>query len=240
MSSPGFFTGLPRHRLPHPAVPIRLIVAAHHAVARAIQILREENRIQLATALEEPLTHEVFAILQDRLLATLEVHGFDPRRFGRIQCSPEVWNHDRSRRVVPDLVLILLKRDNLRVLPSQDGLFVECKPVDGKHAVGAHYCDRGICRFVDGEYASAMQEGLMVAYVRGGRTITKDLSPVLTDPALHAKRGFPSTPTKIPSAPIRDCGEPLHVTTHRRNFTWPGDQGPACEIRLYHSWHMCD
>ena len=220
-------------------MPVRLIVAAHRAVARAIQVLREEQRVKLASVLEEALTHEIFAVLQDRLLVTSEVDGFDRRRFGRIQCSPEVWNHNRSRRVVPDLVLIVLKRDRLPVLSSQDGLFVECKPVDGKHAVGAHYCDRGICRFVDGEYASAMQDGLMVGYVRGGRTITKDLSPVLTDPARHARLGSPSAPDRILTSTSQDQGEPLHVTIHRRNFPWPRDQGPAGDIRLFHSWHEC-
>ena len=239
MSTPGFFTGPPPHRLPHPAIPVRLIIAVHRAVARAIQVLREEQRVKLATVLEEALTHEIFAVLQDRLLATSEVDGFDRRRFGRIQCSPEVWNHDRSRRVVPDLVLIVLKRDRLPVLPSQDGLFVECKPVDGKHAVGAHYCDQGICRFVDGEYASAMQDGLMVGYVRGARTITKDLSPVLTDPARQARFGFPSAPVRLLTSTSQDHAEPLQVTTHRRNFPWPGDRGPAGEIRLFHSWHDC-
>ena len=238
MSAPGFFTGLPPHRLPHPAVPVRLIVAAHRAVARAIQILREEQRVQLATVLEEELTHEIFAVLQDRLLVTREVDGFDPRRFGRIQCSPEVWNHDQSRRVVPDLVLIILKRDRLPILPSQDGLFVECKPVDGKHAVGAHYCDKGICRFVDGGYASAMQDGLLVAYVRGGRTIARDLAPVLADPSRHVRLGSPGPPV-VAANDFPSATESLQVTSHRRNFPWPQAQGTAGEIRLFHSWHDC-
>ena len=136
-------------------------------------------------------------------------------------------------------MLIILKRDRLPVLASQDGLFVECKPVDGKHAVGAHYCERGICRFVDGEYAWAMQDGLMVGYVRGGRTITKDLSPVLAEPTRQARLGFPSAPYKLVSTTLSDRDEPLHVTTHRRKFPWLGDQGPAGEIRLFHSWHEC-
>ena len=41
------------------------------------------------------------------------------------------------------------------------------KPVDDDHATGTHYCDSGINRFVNGDYAWAMQEGMMVAYVRG-------------------------------------------------------------------------
>ena len=95
------------------------------------------------------------------------------------------------------------------------------------------------CRFVDGEYASAMQDGLMVGYVRGGRTIAKDLTPVLTDPARQARLGFPSSPDRVLTSTSQDQVEPLQVTTHRRNFQWPGDQGPACEIQLFHSWHEC-
>ena len=171
-------------------------------------------------------------------MATKEVSEFDGRRFGRIQCGPEVRNHDGSRRVVPDLLIILLKRERYTILPSQDGLFVECKPVDGKHAVGAHYCERGIRRFVDGEYAWAMQDGLMVGYVRGGRSVAKDLTPILLEEQRHARMGSPNAPSAI-KVNASESTEPLQVTVHRRNFVWPGGGGTATAIRLFHSWHDC-
>ena len=37
-----------------------------------------------------------------------------------------------------------------RVRPSQYGIFIECKPVDVDHPLVAHYCDKGILRFVRG------------------------------------------------------------------------------------------
>ena len=235
MTAPGFFTGLPPHWLPHPAVPVRILVAAHQAFASAIQAIRQSG-FNLAKAREEELTHRIYTTLTDTLLPSGTVAGFDSRRFGRVQCSPEVLTHDGTRRVFPDLLLVLLRRDQPGILSSQDGIFTECKPVDGKHAVGAHYCDKGISRFVDGNYAWAMQDGLMVAYVRGARTVASDLTPALA--ARQGSLGFPAPPSITRSAAIGQ-GEPLHLTVHRRNFPWP-NRVQADPIRLYHSWHKCE
>lgn len=34
--------------------------------------------------------------------------------------------------------------------------------------------------------------------------------------------------------------EPLHVSRHRRGFTWVAGKGTATDITIYHSWHCCD
>ncbi len=80
---------------------------------------------------------------------------------------------------MPDLVFFL-NRDSLPILVSHDALAVECKPVDENHPVGEFYCEKGLKRFVIGDYAWPMQEAMMVGYVRDDRCIAMNLVPAMT------------------------------------------------------------
>ena len=241
MNVPGFFTALPEYRLPHPPVPLRVVLTVHLALTRAFELIRANPPAGfiLSTADEDYITRQLYSVLEDRLLKTKEVNGFDRRRIGRVLRAPEVTNYDGTHPAKkPDLVLFLMKREHLAVQPSQDAIFAECKPVDRAHPVGAHYCDKGISRFVTGEYAWAMQEGMMIAYARAGRTISKDLSPVLTG-SRHSDYGSPNAPAVVARSVPSANAEALQSTLHARGFTWPDNRGKACPIRIFHSWHNC-
>ena len=137
---------------------------------------------------------------------------------------------------MPDLVFDL-KRDSLPVLGTHDGLAVECKPVDKKHPAGEHYCDKGLRRFVDGDYAWTMQEAMMVAYVRDGRCIAKSLLPAMA--GRRPELGIVQEPTPVREARPAKRADGLHVSVHARTFSWPDGRGTACDIRIFHSWHSC-
>jgi hypothetical protein len=234
MSGTGFFTSVPLHRLPHPAVPMRLILATHAALSFAFDILRAEG-FKLAEAKEDDITRRVQALLEDRLLGSREVAGFDRRRFRNVVRAPEISNHDGTHPAKkPDLVLFLLRRERQGAKPSQDGLFAECKPIDDSHPIGQHYCDQGIARFVKGEYGWSMQDGLMIGYVRGERTLAQSLAPVIAVNPRHGRLGSPGPPVEVPGK----GSNRLHQTVHARNFSWEHGH-PACPIRLCHSWHIC-
>lgn len=133
MNVPGFFTALPLHELPHPPVPLRVILIVHLALIRAFELLRANSPAGfiLSSADEDDITRQLHTILADRLLRTGEVKGFDRRRIGGVVRAPEVTNYDGTHPAKkPDLVLLLMKREHLAVQPSQDGIFAECKPVD--------------------------------------------------------------------------------------------------------------
>lgn len=236
MRESGFFT-TSAHRLPHPAVPLRVILATHEALTRAFELLRSSPPagFHLEDAKEDDITRQLHTILEDRFLTSHQVAGFDRRRIRNVVRAPEVSNHDGSHPAKkPDLVLFLLRRERWSVRNSQDGIFAECKPVDDSHAVGQHYCDQGIMRFVSGDYAWAMQDGLMVGFVRGNRTVPENLAPVLAAEDRHEKLGSPAPPVRV----LPNQAAPLHSTEHRRSFEWTiGRQ--ACNIRLFHSWHAC-
>lgn len=242
MSVPGFFTAIPDYRLPHPHVPVRVILTTHLALTKAFEVLRTDppSGFLLATAKEDEITRQLHWIMENRLLRTNEVPGFDTRRVKNIIRAPEVTNYDGQHPAKkPDLVLFLLRRESLAVLPSHDGIFAECKPIDNDHPVGMHYCDSGIKRFINGDYAWAMQEGMLVAYVRGGRTINKDLAPVLASGKYHIQLGSPSPPSIVVGSCSSNDTEPLQATIHHRFFEWPGSHGSACRILIFHSWHKC-
>lgn len=236
----GFFVADPDYRLPHPHIPLRLILVIHLALTKAFELLRSQPPIGfvLSTAKEDEITVELYRVLEDRLLDAGAVAGFDRRRFRNLVRAPEVPNYDGSHPAKkPDLVAFLMKREHFSVRPSQDALFAECKPVDDAHLIGKHYCDGGIQRFVNGEYAWAMQEGMMIAYVRGGRTIDTHLAPVLASGNRQATLGAPRAPAVV--SPALGSGEALQFTIHQRSFPWPGGHGKACEIQIFHSWHRC-
>jgi hypothetical protein len=137
-----------------------------------------------------------------------------------------------------------LRRDDCAarmVLTEYDALFVECKPVGATHPAGAKYCDDGLIRFVIGDYAWAMQEGMMLAYARDGRTIAGYLVPAMTE----RKRMVSLATIELPKAcqgpdATRDAhAERVHISKHRRGFSWLHAKGKATDITIYHLWHDC-
>jgi hypothetical protein len=209
MSTPGFFTQGVTYELPHPPVDERTVLIVHAVIGHALDLLRTEPPpgFDLATAKEDVVTVHLQHVVENRLRKTGEVPGFDQRSFGRLWREPKVVSYDmRHLDKMPDMIFHL-NRDSLAVLSTEDGLFVECKPADKAHPAGQDYCDAGVRRFVDGEYAWAMQDAMMVCYSRDGRTIPDHLVPAsfaprrpicaqrtCIEPCNHTRRG--STPQR--------------------------------------------
>ena len=143
---------------------------------------------------------------------------------------------DRHPDKMPDLVFFL-NRDSLPVLVSHDALVAECKPVDENHAAGGKYCDKGLKRFVIGDYAWPMQEAMMVGYVRHGRSIAADLLPAMAQRRYDL--GTLEEPKPLGRLRAGQQADGLHVSVHLRAFDWLDGRGRACNIRIFHSWHSC-
>lgn len=127
--------------------------------------------------------------------------------------------------------LIALKTDP----PFHEFIFIECKPVDNAHPVGTHYCGKGIIRFIQGDYAWAMQDGIMLAYAASGYDVTKKLLPHLSP---HKPGQFAAT-EKLDRCPKsrEDClAERTLISTHQRDFTYSENGGCAPNIMLRHIW----
>lgn len=231
----GFFTSGIQYSLPHPNIPKSHIVIVHNAVACALRLLREEppTNFDLSSADEDTITRQLAEVLENRLRQTGEVNGFNSNLFSRVTRDEKITNfNSKHPDKMPDL-LFRFSEERLSIISNQDALFAECKPVTKSRSCGAHYCDRGMARFVAGDYAWAMQEGLMIAYVRDGRTIEKNLSPAIEKrSSLKVKKGLTAIPAKTESKEL------LHVTKHDRSIDWLNGE-PATSIALFHSWHYC-
>jgi hypothetical protein len=167
--------------LPHPAVPLSVFLVVEAALRATWELMLTKPRgtFRLERENEDPTTCELCERLCNEVFNRKIVEGFDRTLFSKPTREPKVTNYNgQTIDKMPDLALDLVDRPPVRV-PAQDWLFIECKPVRRGRSIGEHYCKRGVIRFVDGDYAWAMQEALMVGYADEGYTIADKLAPAL-------------------------------------------------------------
>jgi len=167
-------------------------------------------------------------IIENRLRKNGEIDGFNCALFGKVIRDPKITSVDKKHPdKMPD-IFFDLKRDRLPILNDQDGLFVECKPVDRKHPILSCYCKKGLVRFINGDYAWAMQNALMVGYVKTPYSFKKLVS-VLDD----KKNAVLNTTNH---SEIDEYA--IYRSSHKREFKWLKGRGQACPIVISHLWLM--
>ena len=241
--SRGFFTSAraQTYRVPHPRVPERWIAAVHLALVRAFVLIRSDGR-DLANADEDDITYWLEDKLENRLMCD-DSSDLDLSFIRSVTRESATANHDEtSKGRKPDLVFRLQRELCQTHNRVQDSLFSECKPVDVKHPLHAHYCavgkkTSGIERFVIGAYASAMEQGIMIGYARDKFCITRHLADSLAKPEIRVGLGDSSALSCVIAASSQHC-HGLYLSTHKRHFQWV-DGRAATPIDLYHSWHDC-
>ena len=221
-----------------------MVFLIRRVLLKALELLREQN-FQLAEASEDEVTAALRSVIENDLRESGSVAGFSKRTYEPVVRQGQWANYNGAILTkTPDLCF-RLRNDEAPprpVIPEFDALFVECKPVDTTHAAGGKYCDDGLIRFVRGDYAWAMQEGMMLAYARDGRTISGHLIPAMGETARMtslATIGVPQVCAALGAAAC-EAAEAIHISHHRRGFPWPDDKGPATDITVYHLWHLCD
>lgn len=216
--------------LPHPKVDLSVLLILEDAIRSAWTLMKQEppKGLNLATDVEETINFYLHETLSDRVWNRELVEGFDEIIFRDIQSAPEVcnYNHEELKKK-PDIFVKLAGRPNY-VKPSQDGIFIECKPVDKDHSLVSHYCKRGIIRFVDGRYAWAMQEALMVGYTFG----ISDNVALLAN-SFEKGRSI-VLPNQMPVACIIE--KSVSVSRHSRNFRYVETGRHAPDITIRHLW----
>jgi hypothetical protein len=224
----GFFTQGIEFTLPHPPIPQRTILLICKVIRRAWQLLAESPPVGffLSSADEDSITLELVEIIENRLRKYGEVDGFDCVHFGKVTRGQEITNFNKKRPDKRPDILFDLKREQYPIFSNQDGLFVECKPIDNKHPILSCYCNKGLIRFVNGDYAWAMQNALMVGYVTGHYSFKK-LASVLDDGK--------SAPLKTNNHIGLDVYS-LYRSNHTREFEWLENRGQACQISITHLW----
>ncbi|MBW1806928.1 MAG: hypothetical protein JRJ87_01955 [Deltaproteobacteria bacterium] len=225
----GFFTEGIKFDLPHPPINDRTIILVCKVFRNAWQLLinHPPSGFNLKKAKEDTITENLVEIIESRLRKNGEIEGFNKIFFGKVIREPKITNFNKKHPdKMPD-IFFDLKREDLPVLSEQDGLFVECKPVDTKHAVYSCYCKKGLIRFVRGDYAWAMQQALMVGYVEKSYSFGKlasVLGNVKYDSYFNTKSHY-------------QVGvHTLYQSVHKRIFKYLGSHGTACPITVSHLW----
>jgi hypothetical protein len=242
----GFFTfGVPpdRYQLPHPELGLPVILLVRRVLLRAFHLLREQG-FQLCTADEDDITAALRSVIENNLRQSGIVAGFSRRTYEPVIRQGQWENYSGTVLTkTPDLCFKLRQDEGepRPVIPEFDALFIECKPVDAAHPSGGKYCDDGLIRFVRGDYAWAMQEGMMLAYARDGRTITDHLIPAMREKLRAVSLATDRFPEPCPAPAAAGCtrAEAVHASRHRRCFSWRDEKGPATDITIYHLWHEC-
>jgi hypothetical protein len=224
----GFFTNGIEYTLPHPKIPQRIILLICRVINRAWQLLGDmpPDGFNIQSADEKTITRLLVQIIENRLRQNGEVDDFSRELFGKVTRDQQISNVDgKHPDKMPD-IFFDLKREHLPILSRQDGLFVECKPVDHQHTILSCYCKKGLIRYVIGDYAWAMQNALMVGYVKAPYSFKK-LSSVLN--------GEKSAEFKTVDH-FEMVEFEIYRSNHDRDFDWPEHQGKACEIAISHLW----
>jgi len=232
-----------QYDLPHPRLGLPVILFLRRVLLRAFEKLRDRG-FPLATEREDRVTEQLFNVLENDLRQTGEIDGFNSTFYERVVRHAEVTNYNGKKLAkTPDLSFKLryAGAEPRPVVSAHDALFVECKPVDADHAAGSAYCDDGLIRFVNGDYAWAMQDAMMLAYTRNGRTIAGHLTPAMAVSARKASLGIVQPLRLCPGHAAAACpeAEAVYLTKHCRAFPWPDGKGSATDITVYHLWHRC-
>jgi hypothetical protein len=195
---------------------------------------RPRAAFNLNNATEDEVTHELHERLYNEIFDKGVVAGFDRNIFATVIREPKIRNFNGTNLdKMPDLFVEFVDRP-VGVLYSQHGIFTECKPVDAVHTVGVHYCDKGIIRFIRGDYAWTMTSALMVGYVTKGYTILPKLPEALGSrttliPTLEA-------PKPCQHSQAGPTHEVIHISRHERTFKYVENGQPAPPITIRHLW----
>jgi hypothetical protein len=239
------------YKLPHPSVSLPVVKIVCFVLAHAFEELSKQGR-DLGALGEDVITAELMEFLENTLLkadgdpAKGGIPGFTKTIFRSVTRQSNARSYNQQKvRPSPDLWFLLNYDQRPEVLPGYDALLVECKIVDKTHnrSAGPWYGDEGMIRFVNGNYAWAMSEGITLAYARDDRKIADHLIPALAEPDRMTTLKTQMAPVAVPfkaltAKPV--CPETLHKSTHGRGFTYLESKGIAPDINLYHLWLRCD
>ena len=115
-------------------------------------------------------------------------------------------------------------------------LVAEAKILDATASkTAALYCENGIRRFVEGEYAWANREAFMVGYVRDGSSIDSALKGVLSRAMASDPPGYLVEKLQVKKG---SGASDFASTRHGRDFAYGGQDPPNSPgpISIWHLW----
>ena len=213
--------------LPLPEVSTDHLQVIAEGLLRAFSDVRAGSPTTVASGTEA----EVTALMEARLNTMIEE---DPLWGQLVLCVARgkeslSFNGEHLEKR-PDLSIYLSNRN--RGFP----LITEAKIIDAASSkTEALYCDNGIRRFVDGEYAWGNREAFMVAYVRDGSSIETKLTPFLSNAISKTPPGY--LLEGLPAA-VDAATSDLARSRHGRSFMYGGHASSSLEPGPISVWHL--
>lgn len=214
-------------------LPLPEIEAVHLEILaerflRAFNDIRARSPVTVASGSEA----EVTALMESRLNTLIEEDTFWGQLVLCVARGKESLSFDGSHlEKRPDLSIFLSNRT--RSFP----LIVEAKILDSATArTEILYCDHGLRRFVDGEYAWGNREAFMIAYVRDSSSINGTLKPFLANAMARVPPGY--LVEELPTSVGSDSSD-LAYSRHGRTFVYTHQTSSAHvpgAITLWHLW----
>lgn len=213
-------------------LPLPKLSAVHlEIIAEGLLHAFSQVRASSPTTVMSGSEAEVTALLEARLNGMVEE---DPLWRQLVLCvarGKESVSYDGSHlEKRPDLSIYLSGKH--RGFP----LVVEAKIIDAANSkTETLYCDNGLRRFVDGEYAWGNREAYMIAYVRDGSSIGAKLTPFLSNAMAQSPPGY--LIEDLPAA-IGEGKMDLAHSRHGRNFIYCGSSASAAQPGPISVWHL--
>lgn len=214
-------------QLPLPEVSsIHLDIIAE-GLFQAFGDIRAQSPATIASGSEA----EVTALLEARLNAMIEVEPLWGQLVLCVARGKESLSFDGSHlEKRPDLSIYLSNRN--RGFP----LIAEAKIIESTSSkTEALYCDNGIRRFVEGEYAWGNREAFMIAYVRDGSSIDTKLTPFLSSAISQTPPGY--LVEGLPLATGPGTFDLAH-SRHGRSYLYPSNSADMLEPGPISVWHL--
>lgn len=223
-----------KYEYPHPDFDFSVKLVVEDALRMAWNRLGENQsryNVDLNICGEDDVSIRLQDILED-IIQTGCIPGFTADIFQTVSRGENLSNFNGGHiNKQPDLIF-RLKDTAPGVNRVYYGIFVECKPIDEKHTIGKTYCNEGVIRFVNGDYAWAMPCGMMVGYVRSNSyNISGNLTTTLENPKYSnlCTVGSPTECSKSKNNPS------VYITEHQRNWVHTNGKPPG-NIILRHLW----
>lgn len=195
-------------------------------------LLEEYDATTLCGFYEDDITERLYMILGEIDNAPTE----ELRGLAKLQSPVREGNMRNYNNAHPDKQPDLTWRPAKGLLgdignTATAAIFIECKPIDQVRHVDSNYCQKGLVRFIDGDYSWGVNRAMMVGYVRNNSQLPGILKNSLDKPSIGSLLGYLGTLRKEKNTIKNDA---VWSTTHTRSFTF--NNKPVGDIKIDHLW----
>jgi len=216
-------------------ISVSLLVVVQNTLSTAWRILLEAveaGEFSICAATEDEITERLHLILGElHAIGDDAVRGLSQFETSIREGNLRNFNGDHLDRQ-PDLTFRPLRGHIQTRNTVPTAIFIECKPIDSDHPVASTYCRSGLIRFVNGDYAWAVDRAMMLAYVRNVCTLPDGLSSSLASTGSAGMNLQGNLETIAPTT----AGDAVCQSKHDRSFCLPDACKPVGLITVHHLW----